>query len=130
MERVKNLVLNGKIPLDEAPIEMANHPVMLIDQYCKKVLAERRAKMKVLRPFIPKYLYWDDTPDPPSGLSIESGHRLRPNNERLCIPPELFLATEVSENLADGYMLEQEQYEALHYESEDVKMLRASEVTL
>lgn len=46
MERVKNLVLTGKIPMDQAPPEMANHPVMLIEMYCKKLIAERRAKVE------------------------------------------------------------------------------------
>lgn len=45
MERVKNLVLTGRIPLDQAPPEMANHPVMLIEMYCRKLIAERRAKV-------------------------------------------------------------------------------------
>lgn len=45
MERVKNLVLTGKIPLDQAPPEMANHPVRLIELYCQKLIAERRAKV-------------------------------------------------------------------------------------
>ncbi|KAI4466163.1 cuticle protein [Holotrichia oblita] len=45
MERVKNLVLIGKIPLEHAPPEMANHPVMLIEMYCNKLISERRAKV-------------------------------------------------------------------------------------
>lgn len=31
--------------MDEAPPEMAKHPVMLIEKYCNKVIAERRAKV-------------------------------------------------------------------------------------
>lgn len=45
MERVKNLVLTGRIPIDKAPPEMANHPVMLIEMYCRKLIAARRAKV-------------------------------------------------------------------------------------
>lgn len=48
MERVKNLVLIGKIPMDKAPPEMAKHPVMLIEKYCNKVIAEKRAKVSYL----------------------------------------------------------------------------------
>lgn len=48
MERVKNLVLIGKIPMDKAPPEMAKHPVMLIEKYCNKVIAEKRAKVSFL----------------------------------------------------------------------------------
>lgn len=46
MERVKHLVLMGKIPMDKAPPEMAKHPVMLIEKYCNKLIAERRAKVR------------------------------------------------------------------------------------
>lgn len=45
LERVKNLVLIGKIPMDKAPPEMAKHPVMLIEKYCNKVITERRARV-------------------------------------------------------------------------------------
>jgi hypothetical protein len=122
-ERVKNLVLSGKIPLEQAPPEMANHPVMLIDQTCKKILAERRAKtMKV---YIPRYLYCDDTPDPPSGLSIELGHVLRKDNNCLCVPPDIFLAQEESECIADGYMMPDKEYEKYKYESYSIKELEA-----
>lgn len=47
VERVKTLVLHGKIPLDQAPPEMANHPIMVIERYCQKLIAERRAKVKI-----------------------------------------------------------------------------------
>lgn len=47
MERVKNLVLIGKIPINHAPPEMAQHPVMLIENHCNKLIAERRAKVKM-----------------------------------------------------------------------------------
>lgn len=45
MERVKNLVLVGKIPLDQAPAEMSDHPIMLIEEYCNQLIQERRAKV-------------------------------------------------------------------------------------
>lgn len=45
MERVKNLVLTGKVPFSKAPPEMFDHPVMVIERYCQKLIAERRAKV-------------------------------------------------------------------------------------
>lgn len=45
IERVKNLVLIGKIPIHSAPAEMADHPIMIIERYCDKLIAERRAKV-------------------------------------------------------------------------------------
>lgn len=124
MERMKNLVLTGKIPLDQAPPEMANHPVMLIEAYCNKLIAERRAKIKVPQIYIPNHLYWDDTPDPPSGLSIESGHMFRSGSDRLCSPPDRFLANTDEDELAGGYMFTPEDYARMKYESPLIKQLR------
>lgn len=124
MERMKNLVLTGKIPLDQAPPEMANHPVMLIEAYCNKLIAERRAKIKVPRIYIPTHLYWDDTPDPPSGLTIESGHMFRSGADRLCSPPDRFLATSDEDDMKSGYMFTPEDYARMKYESPLIKELR------
>lgn len=127
MERVKNLVLIGKIPMDQAPPEMADHPVMLIEQYCNKLIAERRAKMKVLKVHIPRYLYYDDTPDPPSGLSIEKGHVFREPGERLCTPPEHYVFIPDEEDVENGYMFTAEAYDYLKYEDPLIKQLKACE---
>ena len=45
MERVKNLVLSGRIPLRDAPESIADHPIMMIERHCKKLIAQRRAKV-------------------------------------------------------------------------------------
>lgn len=45
-EREKILVLTGKIPMEDAPPEMSGHPVLLINAYCDKLIAERRAKVR------------------------------------------------------------------------------------
>ncbi|EFA03984.2 uncharacterized protein LOC103312993 isoform X2 [Tribolium castaneum] len=94
MERVKNLVLSGRIPLHEAPESMADHPIMMIERHCKKLIAARRAKIKIPKVHIPTHLYSDDTPDPPSGLSIENGHIFRKPYEKLCNPVSRFLPVE------------------------------------
>ncbi|XP_050307236.1 uncharacterized protein LOC126743981 isoform X1 [Anthonomus grandis grandis] len=126
MERVKNLVLMGKIPLDQAPPEMAKHPIMLIENYCNQLIAERRAKIKIYKVKIPTYLYWDDTPDPPSGLSIESGHVFR-QGEKLCQPVERHLDVTEEEDLESKYLMPQEDFEKVKYESSLVKRLLACE---
>lgn len=128
MERVKNLVLAGKIPIDNAPPEMANHPIMLIEMYCRKLIAERRAKIKVPKVQIPTNLYWDDTPDPPSGLSIEKGHVFRKDKAKLCTPPDHFLSTTDEEDIESGYMFTDEEYDKLKYESPLIKELRSCQV--
>ncbi|KAL1491647.1 hypothetical protein ABEB36_012211 [Hypothenemus hampei] len=127
MDRVKNLVLTGKIPLSQAPPEMAQHPVMLIENYCNKLIAERRAKIKIYKVKIPTYLYWDDTPDPPSGLSIESGHIFRQQGEKLCHPIERHLEISEEEALENGYMMPQEDYDKIKYEESLVKQLMECE---
>lgn len=146
MERVKNLVLNGKIPLDQAPPEMERHPIMLIEKHCNRLIAERRAKVrayseksvcwslflqiKIYKVKIPTYLYWDDTPDPPSGLSIESGHVFRKQGEKLCHPVERHLKQTEDEDVAAGYMLLQEDYDKINFESPLIRQLMSCEVSL
>ncbi|CAH1129501.1 unnamed protein product [Ceutorhynchus assimilis] len=127
MERVKNLVLLGKIPLDQAPPEMARHPIMLIENYCNQLIAERRAKMRIYKSKIPTYLYWDDTPEPPSGLSIESGHVFRAPDERLCNPVQQHLEASEEDDISVGYMMSPEEYGKFKYESSLVKRLMACE---
>ncbi|KAB0797445.1 hypothetical protein PPYR_08439 [Photinus pyralis] len=127
MERVKNLVLIGRIPLDEAPPEMVDHPVRLIEMHCRRLIAERRAKIKVHKGFIPKHLYVDDTPDPPSGLSIEEGHVFRSKNERLCHPPACVLSIPDKEDVKRGYMFTEENYAKLNLEGSLIQELRKSQ---
>ncbi|KAJ8952517.1 hypothetical protein NQ318_003313, partial [Aromia moschata] len=128
MDRVKNLVLTGQIPLSQAPPEMAEHPVMLIENYCNLLIAERRAKIKIPRVKIPTYLYLDDTPDPPSGLSIEQGHVFRKQGDGMCIPVTTYLQSTEEEDVTKGYMVTQEEYERLKYVDPMVKQLISCEV--
>lgn len=82
------------------------------------------------KPHIPQHLYWDDTPDPPSGLSIENGHIFRPGNDRLCTPPDLFLSVTDEEDLENGYMLNRMEFERSRYESDAVKELKGTLVKI
>lgn len=86
------------------------------------------SKIKIPKVKIPTYIYWDDTPDPPSGLSIEKGHVFRKQQERLCTPPERFFSVGDEEEVESGYMFTEEEFERLRYESELVKELRQCEV--
>ncbi|KAK9872898.1 hypothetical protein WA026_020251 [Henosepilachna vigintioctopunctata] len=124
MERVKNLVLTGKVPFANAPPEMYDHPVMVIERYCQKLIAERRAKIKVPKVNIPNHLYWDDTIDPPSGLSIENGHMFRDAADRICKPPDRFILVEDEEDVELGYMLTTADFETFRYEDPQIKELR------
>lgn len=85
----------------------------------------RKTKVK-----IPTHLYFDDTPDPPSGLSIERGHIFRSAEEKLCIPADRYLKTEEPEGIANGDTLTEEDYNKFHYESPEVKQLMECEVKM
>lgn len=45
MEREKHLILEGKMAVEEAPEELANHPVFKITQMTNKILDEKRQKV-------------------------------------------------------------------------------------
>lgn len=77
---------------------------------------------------IPNHLYWDDTIDPPSGLSIEKGHMFRDSLDRVCIPPERFLEIEDEEDIERGYMLTNAEFETLRYEDPNIRKLRDCQV--
>lgn len=130
MKRVKDLVLNGKVPITSAPAEMSDHPIIVIERICRRLIAERRAKIKVPKVNIPNHLYWDDTMDPPGGLSIEKGHVFRKDagdadapNLRVCNPPDRFLMVSDEDDIDAGYMLEQSKYEGLRYKDPNVKKI-------
>lgn len=77
---------------------------------------------------IPRFLYWDDTPDPPSGLSIEKGHVFRKAHERLCQCPDRFLSVSDEDEIEAGYMFAQDEFEKLKFENENVLELKNCEV--
>lgn len=77
---------------------------------------------------IPTYLYWDDTPDPPSGLSIEKGHIFRSAEEKLCIPVDKYLTAAEGEEIENGYMFSDDEYNKIKYESPSVRQLMECQV--
>lgn len=79
---------------------------------------------------IPIYLYWDDTPDPPSGLSIERGHVFRKQGERMCVPYDEYLQSSEEEDIQRGYMLSPEEFDQIKYENPMVKDLMNCEVRI
>lgn len=76
---------------------------------------------------ISAYLYGDDTPDPPSGLSIERGHVFR-KGERMCVPYNEYLESTEDEDIERGYMLSPEEFDKIKYENPMVKELMNCEV--
>lgn len=79
-QRMKYLVLNGKIPFENAPDEMSEHVVIILERLCNELIEKKRLCYKIPKPKIPTFLYWDDTPDPPYRLFIEKGN----NDSSIC----------------------------------------------
>jgi hypothetical protein len=48
VERQKQLILEGKIPVEKASKELMQHPVLKISQLTKKIIGEKGAKVSVL----------------------------------------------------------------------------------
>lgn len=42
LQREKSLILNGKMPVEDAPVELANHPVFKIALETNKTLKKKR----------------------------------------------------------------------------------------
>lgn len=127
-ERVKRLVLNGTIPLKKAPPEMAEHPIMLIEHYCNRIIAEMRKDIiKIPKIVFPEYMYPDDTPDPPPGLSVERGHIYRSGDDRLCKAISTSLSSSEEDDIKNQYMYNEEEYAKLKYQSPIIKELMACE---
>jgi hypothetical protein len=51
VEREKKLILEGKIPVEEASKELMKHPVFKISKLTKKIIEEKRTKVSVLKRF-------------------------------------------------------------------------------
>ncbi|CAG9862822.1 unnamed protein product [Phyllotreta striolata] len=119
LERLKDLVLKEIIPISAAPKQMANHPVMLIDKLCAKLIAARRAQIKIPKVTIPTFLYYDDTPDIDTGLKIGDGHVFRGPGEKLCLGVEKFQTYTEDDELK--YSMTHDEYDKLVYVDAAVK---------
>lgn len=75
-------------------------------------------------------MYWDDTPDPESGLSIEKGHVFRNQGDKLCLPTDKYLQSTDEEELEQGYMMPEEEYRKYKYEDPLVMQLMNCEVKI
>ncbi|CAH0560056.1 unnamed protein product [Brassicogethes aeneus] len=124
-QRGKHLVLTGKIPFEEAPEAMAEHPVIILENYCNELIEKRRAMLQLRRPKIPNYLYWDDTPDPPFRLSIEMGHKFRSKEDILCKLIDMYLLSTEEEDIANGIIFEEHEYKRMKYVDLLVRRLMA-----
>ncbi|XP_025832209.1 uncharacterized protein LOC108742416 [Agrilus planipennis] len=123
LERIKGLVLVGIIPTSHAPSQMANHPVVVIEQYCNKLVKGKRKKIKKPSALIPQNLYYDEIPDLPFENSTEKAHALNSTTE-LCLCPFAFLESTDNDAFDNDMVLPQGEYDRLKYESDELKHLR------
>ncbi|VEN52519.1 unnamed protein product [Callosobruchus maculatus] len=129
LDRVKNLVLIGKIPIHQAPPEMSDHPVMLIEKYCNAVNAQKKSKIKVCKVKEPPYPDLDEAPNPDSKLSMDEDHELPPTHVKLCTAYEKFLGSmeDSEEPEQEEYIIDKEQLDVIRYEDPLLKQLRDCE---
>ncbi|CAG2059227.1 unnamed protein product, partial [Timema podura] len=124
VEREKRLILQGKIPMEEAPKELADHPVLLISQITKKIAEERSIKKKTVLTSPNFY------PSPATLSEDEEREGAIIMQERMA-EGDLSLEDKLEEveDPERKYMLTPEQYEKLKYESPLIKQLRNVEVS-
>nr|CAD7447304.1 unnamed protein product [Timema bartmani] len=125
VEREKRLILQGKIPMEEAPKELADHPVLLISQITKKIAEERSIKKKTVLTSPNFY------PSPATLSEDEEREGAIIMQERV-VEGDLSLEDKLEEveDPERKYMLTPEQYEKLKYESPLIKQLRNVETVV
>lgn len=56
-------------------------------------------------------------------MTIEKGHAFRTQEEKICVPHEMFLEPTEEEEISKGYMMTKEEFEEIKYEDPLVKKL-------
>ncbi|KAJ4449384.1 hypothetical protein ANN_00783 [Periplaneta americana] len=118
VEREKKLVLEGKIPVEEASKELMNHPVFRISRLTKTIIEEKKVKAK--HPplsALPSY-YYDvevdkvNAGEPAAVLGISAG---RDSETSVAVTgDECFMD---DDDVTQGFMFTPEHYDKLKYES-------------
>lgn len=126
VEREKILILEGKIPVEEASKELMEHPVFKISQLTKKIIEEKRAKMRPPPPIMSSYYYGNLDEDGQVGagesaavLGITAGRR--GSVDGVEETDDCFVD---QDEVSQGFMFTQEMYDKLKYESPLVRELR------
>ncbi|XP_069687499.1 uncharacterized protein [Periplaneta americana] len=128
VEREKMLVLEGKIPVEEASKELKRHPAFRVSRLTKKMMDEKKRKAKY-PPLsaLPSYYYDVDVRnardgEPAAVLGISAG---RDSSTSVAVTgDDCFLDYD---DVSQGFMYTPEQYCKLKYESPLVQELRKLE---
>ncbi|XP_033215815.1 uncharacterized protein LOC117172121 isoform X2 [Belonocnema kinseyi] len=140
LKRMKTMILNRLIPVQEAPEDIKQYPIFQLYLYCdaiKNAKRKRRSrKMVRIRESLYQLLY-------PREKGTESAEddaeeelcmkRIKVNEETQLVPltPEevttYLKEQEELKDIEDGYILNQEEFDRLHYETDAVKHLREAQ---
>ncbi|XP_044007223.1 uncharacterized protein LOC122851821 isoform X1 [Aphidius gifuensis] len=133
--RTKMMIVNRLIPVQEAPIEIKKYPLFQLYLYCDSIIREKRKKRSTKQIKIAQSLYRLLYP-----VKVEEETK---NQEKYAYMkrvhidgvPELIpltseevaaieLENEATKDIENGYMLPQEEYDRLHYETNEIKEFR------
>ncbi|XP_054285309.1 uncharacterized protein LOC129001878 isoform X1 [Macrosteles quadrilineatus] len=124
VEREKHLILEGKMAVEEAPEELANHPVFKITQMTNKILEERRlqAEAKSMNKLMKKLKNYElSLPEKKEEEETEVEKCIELDEEEIARAKKL---QEIEENISAGALFTQEDYDRIKYENPLVKQLR------
>ncbi|XP_023702358.1 uncharacterized protein LOC111861758 [Cryptotermes secundus] len=127
VEREKKLILEGKIPVEEASKELMKHPVFEISKLTKKIIEEKRTKVK-LSPASASPCYHGNLDEADGGGAGEAASML--GTTAATSASDLSVASpkySLGDSAAQGFMFTQEEYDRIKYESPLVKKLRKLE---
>ncbi|XP_046677362.1 uncharacterized protein LOC124365426 [Homalodisca vitripennis] len=128
VEREKHLILEGKMAVEEAPEELANHPVFKITQMTNKILEERRqqAEAKSMSKLMKKLQNYElSLPEKKSENEVTEVERYIELDE--AEQERAKKLQEIEENISAGALFTQEDYDRIKYEAPLVKQLRTVE---
>lgn len=139
VEREKRLILSGRMPIEDAPAELEDHPVFRITQFTRKILQEKREKAMKRQTFKCKAVPVDVLVDKKINSTVGTERsKTHSNDEELRLGscetldkvdgPGITSSEDrrsvVIEEMAPGFMFTQEEYDNLKYEAPLVKQLR------
>ncbi|PSN41529.1 hypothetical protein C0J52_17854 [Blattella germanica] len=124
MERQKKLILEGKVPVEEAPEELMEHPVFKVAEMAKKIIESRNIQQKSATFSVVSTYYYD------MEESDEAARREAEEVLGITAGRKKSAETKTDEcGLIEStdFMFTPEEYERLKYEMPLVKQLRQLE---
>ncbi|XP_011304948.1 uncharacterized protein [Fopius arisanus] len=137
--RTKMMILNRLIPVQEAPVEIRRYPLFQLYLYCDAIIEEKRKKRSPKQIKIAQSLYRNLYPhtETEEKLGTEETEvymkRVHVNGSPELVPltaeelAEVKREEEAESDIVNGYMLTQEEYDRLHYETAAIKDLREAQ---